>query len=92
MEERRDQAQVAGHRRLGRQQREHSLVDLEVATVDPVVVGEDEPGQLHVPRPHRLQRAFELQGYHVQPAHRLPLELLERFSELVACFKLHIVS
>ena len=33
-------AQVAGHRRLKREQRQDPLVDLEIAAVDPVVVGD----------------------------------------------------
>jgi hypothetical protein len=37
-----DDPQVAGDRRLTGEQREDSLMDLQVAPVDPVVVGDDD--------------------------------------------------
>ena len=42
VQQRGDEAQVAGHGRLERQQREDPLVDLQVAPVDAVVVGDHE--------------------------------------------------
>ena len=92
MQQRGDEPQVAGDRRLRREQREHSLVDLEIATVDPIVVGEHKPDELHVLGPHRLQCALELHRHHVEPAHRLLFELPEGFRELVTWLKLHGVA
>ena len=40
--------QVAGHRRLQREQREDALVDLQVAPVEPVVVEDHDRGELDV--------------------------------------------
>ena len=41
-------AQVRRHRRLQREQRQDALMDLEVAPVDPIVVGDDHARELHV--------------------------------------------
>ena len=78
MQQRRDDPQIAGDRRLAGEQRQHPLVDLEVAAVDPVVVGDDHPGQLDVLVADRLERAVELLDHEVEAAERLRLELLER--------------
>jgi hypothetical protein len=64
-------------------------VYLQVAPVDPVVVGDDRCGQLNILEVDRLGRAVPLLRGHVQTAKRVLFELLERFSELVACF-LHL--
>ena len=85
MQQRRDDPQIAGDRRLAGQQRQDPLVDLQIATVDPVVVGDDHPGQLDVLVADRLQRAVELLEHQVHPAERLALELLQCFAELVTC-------
>ena len=76
--------QVAGHRRLACEQRQHALVHLEVASVDPVVVGHDHPGQLHVLIADRLQRAVERLGDEVQAAQSLLLEVPEGLTVRVA--------
>ena len=59
VQQRRDDAQVARDRRLQREQREDPLVDLEVAAVDPVVVGDHDRRELDVAVVERLQRAVE---------------------------------
>ena len=60
MQQRRDDPQVARDRRLPRERREHALMDLEVAAVDPVVVGDDHARELDVLVADRLERAIEL--------------------------------
>ena len=52
-------AQVAGHRRLERQQGQDPLVHLEVAAVDAVVVGDHQARQLHVLVLHGLECPVE---------------------------------
>ncbi len=74
MQQRRHDPQVAGHRRLQGEQREDALVDLQVAAVDPVVVGDHDRGQLDVLVLERLQRAVHGRHDHVQRAERLLLE------------------
>ena len=59
-------------------------MDLQVAAVDAVVVGDDHPGELDVLVADRLERAVELRDDQVEAAERLLLELLERLTELVA--------
>ena len=71
-------------RRLAPEQREHALVDLQVATVDPVVVGHDHAGQLDVLVVDRLERAVELGDDQVKPAHRLHLKPDQIVTEAVA--------
>ena len=74
MQQRRHDPQVAGHRRLQREQREDPLVDLQVAAVEPVVVGDDDRGELDVLVLERLQRAVQRRHDHVERAERLLLE------------------
>ena len=74
VQQRRDDPQIARHRRLAREQRQDPLVDLEVAAVDPVVVGDDHPGELDVLVGDRLERAVELLDDEVEPVERLALE------------------
>ena len=88
VQQRRDDPQISRDRRLAREQPHRTLVYLQVAPVDPVVVADDHCGQLEILEADRLERAVELLRGHVQTAKRVPLELLERFSELVACFLL----
>ena len=84
VQQRGDDAQVAGHRRLEREQREDPLVDLEVAAVDAVVVGDHHLGQLDVLVLDRLERAVERLDDHVEAAERLLLELRELLLEVRA--------
>ena len=67
VEQGRDQAQVGGDRRLRREQREDRLVDLQVAAIDDVVVGDHQLGQLDVLVPHRLHGPIERPDHEVQP-------------------------
>ena len=62
MQQRGDDPQIARHRRLAREQREDALMHLEVAPVDPVIVGDDHPGELDVLVADRFERPVELQG------------------------------
>jgi len=78
----RDEAQVAGHRGLPREQREDALVDLQVAPVEPVVVGDHHPRELHVLAGQRVECAVELLGHDVDRAERLTLELRQLLVEV----------
>ena len=60
VQQRGDDPQIAGHRRLPGEKREDALVDLEVAPVDPVVVGHDHADQLNMLVADRLEGAVEL--------------------------------
>ena len=73
----RDQAQVGRHRRLRGEQRDQALVHLQVAAVDPVVVGDHDLRQLDVLLLDRFQRAPERRRDQVEPAEAARLELLE---------------
>ena len=59
-------------------------MDLEVAAVDAVVVGDDHRGELHVLVADGLQRPVQLPDHEVEPAENLALQLLEVLAELVA--------
>ena len=72
-----DQAQVGGHGRLGREQRQDRLVDLQVAAVDHVVVGDHQLGQLDVLVLDRLDGALERRDHQVEAVQGPPLEPLE---------------
>ena len=84
VQQRRDDPQVAGDRRLPSEQRQHALVYLQVAPVDPIIIGDNHPGQLDVLVADGLERPVELLDHHLKTPERLALELLERFAELVA--------
>jgi hypothetical protein len=77
VQERRDQAQVGRDRRLRREQGEDLLVDLEVAPVEPVVVGDDQLRELDVLVLDRLERPLERLADHVEPLERPDLEPAE---------------
>src|SRR5215207_2407949 len=78
------EAEVSGHRRLEREQGENSLVHLEVAAVDAVVVGDDHAGQLDVLVQNGLERPIEGADDHVETAEGLFLELGQLLLELQA--------
>ena len=84
VQQRRDDPQIARHRRLARQQRQDALVHLQVAAVDPVIVGDDHPGQLDVLVGDRLERAVQLLDDEVEPIQRLRLERAQALVELMA--------
>ena len=77
MQERRDQAQVGGNGRLRGQQGQNRLVDLQVATVDHVVVRDDQLGELGVAMLDRLDGAVELVDDEVEAPESPRLQLLE---------------
>ena len=84
VQQRGDEAQVAGHRRLEREQRQDALVHLEVAAVDAVVVGDHHAGQLDVAGAATVSSArSERLADQVEPAERLRLELRELLLELL---------
>ncbi len=83
VQQRRDDPQVAGDRRLAGEQRQHALVDLEVAPVDAVVVGDDDRRELGVAVREGLERRVEDPDDHVEPAERLLLEADELPLEVV---------
>ena len=74
VQQRRDGPQVAGHRRLQRQQRQDPLVHLQEPAVEPVVVLHDDRRQLDVLVLERLQRAVERRDHEVERAQRLHLQ------------------
>ena len=82
VQQRRHQPQVAGHRRLQREQREDALVDLQVAAVDAVVVVDHHLGQLHVLLVERLEHAVELLDDQVEAAERVRFELAQLLLEV----------
>jgi hypothetical protein len=84
VQQRCDDPQVAGDRRLAREQRQHALVNLQVPPVDPVIIGDHHPGQLDIPVADRLERPVGLIDHHLETPERLALELLQRFVEPVA--------
>ena len=61
-------------------------MDLQIAAVDPIVVGDDHPGQLDVLVADGLQRPVELLEHQVHPAERLALEVLQCFAKGVTSF------
>ena len=71
VQQRGDRPQVRRHRRLQREQRQDPLVHLEIAPVDPVVVVDDDRGQLDVLVLERLQRAVQGRDDEVEAAERL---------------------
>src|ERR1035438_6179547 len=82
VQQRGDQAQVARGGRLQRKQREDALVDLQVAPVEAVVVGDHHLRELDVLVGERLQHAVELLHDQVQAAERAGLELLQLLLEV----------
>ena len=71
VQQRRDEPQVAGDRRLQGEQREDPLVDLQVAPVDAVVVGDHHLRELDVLVLERLEHAVELLDDQVEAAERV---------------------
>ena len=57
---------------------------LQVAAVDPVIVGDDHPGELDVLVGDRLERTVELLDDEVEPAERLGSSCAELLAELVS--------
>src|SRR5215217_6750827 len=74
VQQRGDRPQVAGHRRLQREEREDPLMHLEEAAVDPVVVVDDDRRQLDVLVLERLQRAVQRGDHEIERAEGLLLE------------------
>ena len=71
VQQRRDEPQVARDGRLQREQREDALVDLQVAPVDAVVVGDHHLRELDVLVLERLEHAVELLDDQVEAAERV---------------------
>src|SRR5215211_552868 len=81
VQERRHGAQVGGDRRLGRQQGKDALVDLEVAAVDAVVVGDHELGKLDVLGVERFQGTAESGDDQVEATQGCGLEAADLFGK-----------
>ncbi len=79
MQERGEEPQVSGDGRLPGEQRQHALVDLQVAPIDPVNVGDDGFGERDVVAAERLERAVELLDDEIDPVECLAFEFLEVF-------------
>ncbi len=75
--------QVAGDRGLQGEQREHALVHLEVAPVDPVVVGDDELREPQVDGIERVEHAIDLAERHVHATERGALDLAHLLLEVL---------
>ena len=84
MQQRGDEAQVAGDGGLQGEQREDPLVDLQVAPVDAVVVGDHHLGELDVLVVERLEHAVELLDDDVEAAEGALLELAQLLLEVLA--------
>ena len=82
VEQRSDDTQVTRHRRLKREQRQDPLVHLQVAAVDPVVVGDHDRGELDIAMMQRLQRPVKRGDDEVERAERLLLEPGELLAKL----------
>jgi hypothetical protein len=89
VQQRGDEPQVARHGRLTGQQGEDPLVDLEVATVEAVVVEDDDLGELDVLVLQRFEHAVELLDHHLDPAQRRLLEAFELLLEVLAPLAAH---
>src|SRR4051812_9118980 len=76
--------QIARHWRLQCEQREDALVDLEIATVDSIIVLDDERRELDVLVMQRLDRAVERRRHEVERPERLLLEPVELVLEVLA--------
>jgi hypothetical protein len=85
VQQRRDRAQVGRHGRLQGEQREHALVDLQVAAVEPVVVQDHDRGELDVLVVEGLHRAVERADHEVERPERLRLERLQLVLEVDPC-------
>jgi hypothetical protein len=77
VQQRGHEPQVARDRRLQREQREDPLMDLEVAPVDTVVVGDDHFRELDVLVLQRLEHAVELLDDQVQAAEGVAFQRLQ---------------
>ena len=84
MQQRGDEPQIARDGRLQGEQREDALVDLQVAPVDAVVVGDHHLGELDVLVAERLEHAVELLDDQVQAAERVGLEVAQLLLEVRA--------
>ena len=78
------ESQVAGDRRLTREQRHDGLLDLKAAPLDPVPVDDGHSRQLDVLVDGRFERSVECLADHLEPVDSLALELDQVFAELVA--------
>jgi hypothetical protein len=68
VQQRRYGPQIRGHRSLKREEGEDPLLDLEIAPVDPVVVLDDDRGELDVPSLQCLERPVERRYDQVETA------------------------
>ena len=59
-------------------------MDLKEAVVDPLVIGDDHPGELHVLIAERLERAVELGDDDVHPAEHASFEPIEITAEIAS--------
>ena len=79
-----DEAQITRDGRLQGEQREDALVDLQVAPVEAVVVGDHHLRELDVLVSERLHHAVELLDDQIQAAERAVLQLLQLLLEVGA--------
>jgi hypothetical protein len=84
VQEGRHDAQIAGDGGLEGEQGEDPLVDLEIAPVDAIVVGDHHLGELDILVLERLEHAVELLDDKVEPAERALLELAQLQLEVLA--------
>jgi hypothetical protein len=84
VQQRRHDPQVRSDRCLAREHRQDPLMDLEVAAVDPVVVGYHHRGELDVLVGDGFLRPVQLRDHEIEAAEHLPLELGEVLTELVS--------
>ena len=84
VQQRRDETQIAGDGSLEGEQREDPLVDLQVAPVETVVVGDHHLRELDVLVGERLEHAVELLDDEVEAAERALLQLHQLLLEVSA--------
>jgi hypothetical protein len=74
VEERCKKPKVRGHRRLPRKQGEDTLVDLQVATINSVVVSNNQLGKFEVLVRKSLKRPVKRCNYKFEPLERVALK------------------
>lgn len=83
MQQRCDEPQVTSRWWISGQKRENSLMDFQVATIDPIIVADHEGRQLNVLILQRLHHAVDLFNDDVERTKRLLLEQCEPLIDML---------
>ena len=84
VQDRGDDSQITRDRRLASQQRQHPLLDLHIAPVDPVIGGDHQRRELDVVGADGCQRPIELFDGKIDALQRLGAQLVEVLVKLMA--------